>query len=303
MWWAIFGQSLTWLLDHIYAITNGVPVLVTIGAYGVAIVIVTIIIRLLLAPLQQFQLVTSRKTMAEQRKLAPQVAELRKKFKKDPQKLNAEMMKLYQEHGVNPMGGLIGCLPLIVQLPVLYALYYVFRGAHVGAQHFLFVPNLMAIPNQTHLIAGLPIPEIAFLVFPLLAAATTFVQTKMLQQPPPLNPTDQEAQMQQTQRMMVFLSPLMIGFFALSVPAGLSLYWFVGNCVSIIQQSFVVGWGNLRPGGGGAKLPVIPPKSAGSPPGSAKPDLPAKRTANGGAQSQKPKKRNNLRAQREEKTG
>jgi YidC/Oxa1 family membrane protein insertase len=267
-------------------------VIETIGAYGVAIVIVTVIIRLLLAPLQQFQLVTSRRSMAEQRKLAPQVNELRKKFKKDPQKLNAEMMKLYQEHGVNPLGGLIGCLPLVVQLPVLYALYYVFRGAHVGVQHFLFVPNLMAIPNQTHLFVGLPIPAAAFLVFPLLAALTTFVQTKMLQQPPQVNPTDQELQMQQTQRMMVFLSPVMIGFFALSVPAGLSLYWFVGNCVSIIQQSFVVGWGSVWPGGGGAKLPVIPPKSLGPPPGSGKPADGAKRPANGGgAPGQKPKKR------------
>ena len=267
------------------------PVIDTIGAYGVAIIIVTIIIRLLLAPLQQFQLLSSRRTMAEQRKLAPQVAELRKKYKKEPQKLNQEMMKLYQEHGVNPLGGLAGCAPLVVQLPVLYALYYVFRGAHVGAQHFLFVPNLMEIPNATHLLAGLPIPALAVLVFPLLAAATTFVQTKMLQQPPPLNPTDQEAQMQQTQRMMVFLSPLMIGFFALSVPAGLSLYWFIGNCVSIIQQSFVVGWGNLRPGGGGAAVALNPPKSTGPPPGPSRPAGTAKRPTNGGAQGQKPKKR------------
>ena len=265
-----------------------------IGAYGVAIIIVTIIIRLVLAPLQQFQLVTSRKTMAEQRKLAPQVAELRKKYKKEPQKLNAEMMKLYQEHGVNPLGGLIGCAPLIVQLPVLYALYYVFRGAHVGSQHFLFVPNLMEIPNQTHLFTGLPVPAIAFLIFPLLAAATTFVQTKMLQQPPPPNPTDQEAQMQQTQRMMVFLSPLMIGFFALSVPAGLSLYWFIGNCVSIIQQSFVVGWGNLWPGrGGGAAAALSPPKSSGPSSGPAKKpaDSGKRASGNGGTQGQKPKKR------------
>ena len=267
------------------------PVIETIGAYGVAIIIVTIIIRLLLAPLQQFQLVTSRRSMAEQRKLAPQVNELRKKYKKDPQKLNAEMMKLYQEHGVNPLGGLIGCLPLVVQMPVLYALYYVFRGAHVTAPHFLFVPNLMEIPNQTHLITGLPVPAIAFLVFPLLAAATTFVQTKMLQQPPPVNPTDQELQMQQTQRMMVFLSPVMIGFFALSVPAGLSLYWFIGNCVSIIQQSFVVGWGNLRPGGGGTTAALSPPKSTGPGPGSAKPPDGAKRAVNGSPQGQKSKKR------------
>ena len=285
-------DPLAWLLNYIYVHLQGAPVVETIGAYGVAIIVVTIIIRLCLAPLQQFQLLNQRKTMAEQRKLAPQVAELRKKFKKEPQKLNAEMMKLYQEHGVNPLGGLIGCAPLVVQLPVLTALYYVFREAHVGSAHFLFVPNLMQLPNQTALIHGLPIPGLAYLVFPLLAAGTTFVQSKMLQQPPPVNPTDQELQMQQTQRMMVYFSPLMIGFFALSVPAGLSLYWFIGNLVSIIQQSFVVGWGNLRPGGGKGPQPSLsPPKGGGPKPALPKPGDGAKRPAGGGAPGQKPKKR------------
>jgi YidC/Oxa1 family membrane protein insertase len=287
----VIRDPLAWLLNAIYLGIQDVPVIAWIGAYGVAIIILTILIRLLLAPLQQFQLITSRKSMAEQRKLAPQVAELRKKYKKDPQKLNAETMKLYQEHGVNPLGGFVGCLPLLVQLPVLTALYWVFRTAPVGVQHFLFVPNLMALPNATHLITGLPVPALAYLVFPVLAAVTTFVQTKMLQQPPPANPTEQEAQMQQTQRMMVYFSPLMIGFFSLSVPAGLSLYWFIGNCVSIIQQSFVVGWGNLRPGGGGATAALSPPKSAG-PPGSVKPAGGTKRSGNGSTQQgQKPKKR------------
>lgn len=270
------------------------PVVEAIGTYGVAIIVVTIIIRLLLAPLQQFQLIRQRRTMAEQRKLAPEIAEIRKKYKKDNAKIQAETMKLYQEHGVNPLGGLVGCLPIVVQLPVLTALYYVFRGAHVEQTHFLFVSNLMQLPNQTHLLTGIPIPAIAYLVFPLLAAATTFIQSKMLQQPPSPNPTEQEQQMQQTQRMMVYFSPLTIAFFSLQVPAGLSLYWFIGNCVSIIQQSFVVGWGNLRPGGGGAALPASPPKSAGPPPGSAKPSKPpggVKGPATGGPNGRKPKKR------------
>jgi YidC/Oxa1 family membrane protein insertase len=243
----VIKQPVSWLLDTIYGSLQGIGWVETIGAYGVAIILVTIIIRLLLAPLQQFQLITQRRSMAEQRKLAPEVAELRKKHKKDPQKLNAEMMKLYREHGVNPLGGLVGCAPLVVQIPVLTALYYVFRGAHVTAPHFLFVPNLMALPSATHLLTGLPIPALAYLVFPLLAAATTFVQSKMLQQPVAPNPTEQEQQTQQMQRTMVYISPLMIAVFALQVPAGLGLYWFIGNVVGIIQQSFVVGWGSLLP--------------------------------------------------------
>ena len=250
LWQAVVEKPLAGFLSYLYVHLQGVPIVESIGAYGIAIIILTIIIRLILAPLQQFQLVTQRKTMVEQRKLAPQVADLRKKYKKDQQKLNAEMMKLYQEHGVNPLGGLVGCLPLIVQLPILTALYYVFQGFARSAHHpapFLFVSNLNDNPNHHLLFAGLPIPVLAYLIFPLLAALTTLIQSRMLQMPPPLNPTEQELQTQQMQRTMVWLSPLMIGYFALNVPAGLGLYWFVGNCVSIIQQSFVVGWGNVLP--------------------------------------------------------
>ncbi|HEV2036523.1 MAG TPA: YidC/Oxa1 family membrane protein insertase [Candidatus Dormibacteraeota bacterium] len=259
------GAFLLFLYVHVHA----VPVISAIGAYGVAIVIMTIIIRLALAPLQQFQLVTQRKTMVEQRKLAPQVAELRKKYKGDREKINTETMKLYQEHGVNPLGGLVGCLPLIVQLPILTALYYVFRDFAThghGAAPFLFISNLNDYPNHHLLIAGLPIPELQYLILPILAAVTTLVQSRMLQMPPLPNPTEQELQTQQMQRTMILLSPLMIGYFAITVPAALGLYWFIGNCVSIIQQSFVVGWGNVLPkrGGPGPATAAVP-KGGGGP--------------------------------------
>jgi YidC/Oxa1 family membrane protein insertase len=256
-------------LLFLYVHVQTVPVISTIGAYGVAIVIMTIIIRLALAPLQQFQLVTQRKTMVEQRKLSPQVAELRKKYKGDREKINTETMKLYKEHGVNPLGGLVGCLPLIVQLPILTALYYVFRNfalnQHIAAP-FLFIPNLNEYPNHNLLIAGLPIPQLAYLILPLLAALTTLVQSRMLQMPPLPNPTEQDLQTQQMQKTMILLSPLMIGYFAITVPAGLGLYWFIGNCVSIIQQSFVVGWGNILPRRGGpGPAPAAVPKGGGGP--------------------------------------
>jgi YidC/Oxa1 family membrane protein insertase len=272
---AVVEHPLAGFLNFLYVHLQGVPIIESIGAYGVAIIVLTIVIRLVLAPLQQFQLVTQRKTMVEQRKLAPQVADLRKKFKKDPTKLNAEMMKLYQEHGVNPLGGLVGCLPLIVQLPILTALYYVFQGfAKAGhpPQPFLWISNLNDNPNHHLMIPGLPIPVPAYLIFPLFAALTTLIQSRMLQMPPPLNPTEQELQTLQMQRTMVWLSPLMIGYFALNVPAGLGLYWFIGNCVSIIQQSFVVGWGNVLParfrrtvagGSNGKGVPPPPPPKKG----------------------------------------
>jgi YidC/Oxa1 family membrane protein insertase len=254
LWASVFVDNLSAVLNFLYNQFQGSSMLATIGAYGIAIVVLTIGIRLLLAPLQQFQLVTQRKSMFEQRKLAPQVGDLRKQFKKDPARLNSEMQKLYAEHGINPFAGLVGCLPLIVQIPILTALYYVFIGfaqhAKVAA-HFLFIPNLNDNPNHHLLVTlmpGIGIPSPEYLIFPLLAAATTYVQTKMLQMPPMPNPTEQELQTQQMQKMMVWMSPLMIGYFAFNVPAGLGLYWFIGNCVGIIQQYFVVGWGNLLPG-------------------------------------------------------
>jgi YidC/Oxa1 family membrane protein insertase len=287
LWWTVFGQSLVTLLSFIYGHIHGIAILDYIGSYGIAIIVVTIIIRLLLSPLQQFQLVTQRRTMAEQRKLAPEIGELRKKYKKDPQKLQSETMKLYQEHGINPLGGMIGCLPLIVQIPILTALFYVFRdwapSAHVVA-HFLFVSNLNTNPFAHTFITGLPIPQPAYLIFPLLAAITTLIQTRMLQMPPSPTMTDQEAQAQQMQRTMLWLSPLMIGYFALNVPAGLGLYWFIGNCVSIIQQSFVVGWGNVLP----ARFRTV---AGGAPPLPAKrPGNAAKNVPRNGSKPKKPKK-------------
>lgn len=302
LWEALVKHPLAWLLQAIYNQVQGFPLVDQIGAFGVAIIVLTILIRLAMAPLQQFQLVTQRKTMVEQRKLAPEVGELRKKYKKDPQKLNAEMMKLYQEHGVNPLGGLVGCLPLIVQIPILTALYYVLtdfaRSNHVAA-HFLFVPNLNANPLHQPWFAGMPIPSPEYLVFPLLAAITTLVQSRMLMMPPPVNPTDQEQQTAQMQRTMVWLSPLMIGYFALNVPAGLGLYWFIGNCVSIIQQSFVVGWGNVLParfrrtvaGGSDARSGPVTKKG---------PQAGPRPNPNSGS---KPKKPKNRRTQKDEGRG
>lgn len=299
LWQVVVEQPLAAFLTFLFVHFQAVPVISSIGAYGVAIIVLTIIIRLALSPLTQFQLVTQRKTMVEQRKLAPQVSELRKKFKKDPQKLNSEMMKLYQEHGVNPLGGMIGCLPLIVQIPILTALYYVFQGfakAGHGAQPFLFISNLNDTPAHHAVftlplvIVNVPIPTPDYLIFPLLAALTTFVQSKMLQQPPSPNPTEQELQTQQMQRTMVLLSPVMIGIFALQVPAGLGLYWFIGNCVSIIQQYFVVGWGNLKLpklGGGGPAQPATI-KGGGGPKTGPTPSL--KPAPQNGPRPRRPKK-------------
>jgi YidC/Oxa1 family membrane protein insertase len=261
VWWAVFGQTLSWGLSSIYHFLAANSVVAAIGAYGLAIMILTVIVRLILAPLFHLQLRLSRRSMDQQKKIAPQLAELRKKYKNDPQKQQQEMMALYREHGINPLGGLSGCLPALLQFPILTGLYYVFYGnakAHTFADHFLFIPHLNDLPSTHPLIPGLPIPTFVYLVVPLLAAGTTFVQSRMMQQPMSAVPTEQEQQTQQMTRTMQVMMPLMIAYFAIITPAGLGLYWFVSNTVAIVQQYFVTGWGGLRPQPAGATLAAAP---------------------------------------------
>src|SRR5262249_1065421 len=170
--------------------------------------------------------------------------------KNDPQKLQAATMQLYREHGINPLGGLRGCLPALLQFPILTALYWVFLGntknGTIG-DPVLFVPQLNQTTIAHPLQPAVPSPNLAYLVIPLLAAATTFVQSRMMQQAPSPAATEQEQQQQQMTRTMQVMMPVMIAYFAFITPAGLGLYWLISNCVSIIQQYFVTGWGGLRP--------------------------------------------------------
>ena len=189
-------------------------------------------------------------------------------------------MELYREHGVNPLSSLSGCIPAIVQYPILIALYFVFRDASqkhtYPISHFLWIPDLNQTPLH-HVLAGTPIPTPDYLVIPLLAAATTFVQSRMMQQPKNPYATEQEQQQQQMQQSMQVMMPLLFGYFTLVSPLGLGLYWVVSNCIAIIQQYFVTGWGGLR---------RKPPAAAGAVPTQATaPAIVARPPSNGRGQS------------------
>ena len=269
LWWTVFGQSLTWGLSSLYHWFSSVGALQVIGPYGLAVIALTLIIKLVLSPLFQTQIVLQRRALAQQRTLAPELAEIKRKYKGDTQKQQQATMELYRERGVNPLSSLSGCLPLLVQYPILIALYWVFLGVaqhHTfGIVHFLWIENLNKSP-LTHHYPGVPIPTIGYLVIPVLAAATTFVQSKMMQQPKNPFATEQEQQQQQMQQTMLLMMPLFFGYITLVTPLGLGLYWFVSNSVSIIQQYFVTGWGGLRPGAQAAALPAggaAPARSGG----------------------------------------
>lgn len=228
------------ILQNLYNVLSHVGPVEAIGAYGISIILLTVLIKLCLFPLYQKQLKMSRKTQEEQRRVAPELSALRKKYKGDPQKLNTEMMALYKEHGINPLGGLAGCLPTLAQLPILIGLYqaiYNFHG-HVDS-HFLWVHDLVTSASVSHPITW---------ILPVIAGATTFVQSKMMAPPPAAAGDDsQAAQMAQMTSTMSLLMPGMIIFFAFQprVQQALVLYWIVSNLFSITQQYFVNGWGQL----------------------------------------------------------
>ena len=192
---------LLWTHDHIAS------------NWGVSIIILTVIINLALLPLR----ITSMKSALKMQKLQPQMKAIQEKYKKYPMRdprradMNAEISALYKEHGANPAGG---CLPLVIQMPFLFAFYSMLGVAiELRQAPFLWLHDLSS-------------PDKMFILPVLIVISTLFVQ-KM---------TPNAGMDPAQQRMMTFMMPAMLGFFSWSLASGLSLYWVVGNVIAIIQQ-------------------------------------------------------------------
>ena len=238
LWWTLIGVPIHAILKTLLSILAGTPF--SSLSFGIAIVLLTIVIKLIISPIFQYQLTTSRRVQAEQRRIAPHLAALRKKYKKDPQRLNQETMALYKEHNINPLAQMSGCLPALIQSPILIALFYVIRDAHstFNIQNFQFLAIHLdkACADFAH--GQAPIA----LILPLLAGLTTFVQTKMMTPPGQVQDPTQAAMTQN----MTLIMPVFIGFISLQFAAALALYWVVSNLFSIGQQYFITGWGSLN---------------------------------------------------------
>ncbi|MBX6394652.1 MAG: membrane protein insertase YidC [Alicyclobacillaceae bacterium] len=175
--------------------------------YGIAILLVTVIIRLITLPLWLRQMKYA-KVMQE---MQPQLQKIREKYQGNPQKINEETVKLFQQTGVNPFSG---CLPTLIQLPILWALYQAIRSnALLQAHKFL---GLVPLGQPDH-----------YFILPILAAVTTYIQSKMM-----LTGNDRQ------QQMMLIMMPVMILFIAVSLPSALSLYWVYSNLLTIVQYYF-----------------------------------------------------------------
>lgn len=195
-------QFLTSLLNYLYNFTG----VLGVANYGLAIILLTVIVKMILFPLTYKQMVSMKK-MAE---LGPKIKELQNKFKSQPEKVNAETMKLYKEHNINPLSG---CLPLLIQMPIFIGLYRSLMYFNFNEAHFLWFS----------------LTQKGDIVLALLAAATTFLQSKLSG----TNPNDP------TYKTMLYVMPLFLGYISYTVPAGLALYWVTMNLMSVLQQLWI----------------------------------------------------------------
>ena len=244
MWDALVVTPLTQGLIYLNNLIQGM------GApysWGFAIILFTLIVKIVTLPLNLQQ----ARSMKATQELQPKLQELQKKYAKDKEKLAQAQMELYREHGVNPLGG---CLPMLIQFPILIGLYQaLYKLASTGeivGQRFLWIPDL-AFPTREIGIKWVwpPAPEFIgwaaaalYLILPVLTVVTQIAMQKMTTSSA-ASKDPQQAAMQQTMLIM----PFMFGFITLQVPAGLTLYWVTSNVFSMIQQYFITGWGSLLP--------------------------------------------------------
>jgi YidC/Oxa1 family membrane protein insertase len=192
-----------------------------IGNYGVAIILVTILIKILFWPIAQKGL----KSMKNMQKIQPKMAKLKEKYKNDSTRLNQEMMGLYKTYKVNPLGG---CLPMLLQIPVFFALYKVLLQS-IELRHAPFMLWITDLSAPDRLWIGIDIPYLGGLpILTLLMGGSMFLQQKMT--PTPADPTQA--------KIMMFL-PVIFTFMFLNFASGLVLYWLVNNLLTIGQQYMI----------------------------------------------------------------
>lgn len=198
---------LTTILNTLYNLTEAAG----FGSYGLAIILLTVLMKIILYPLTVKQL----QSMKAMQQIQPKMQRLQEKYKDNPQLMQQKLLKLYQDAGVNPMAG---CLPMLAQMPILMAMYYTLFNYDFGG----ITPSFLWLPNLSQ-------PDPMY-VLPIISALSTFVLQKMSTVAAPSN---------QQSKMFLIIMPLFIGWLSLNFPAGLVLYWITMNVVQMAQQFWV----------------------------------------------------------------
>lgn len=252
------AKPLGLLLKFVYDVLTAIGLdFKLLSAYSLAVILTTIIFKMILLPLTLKQM----KSMREMQKVQPLLKEIQEKYKNDKETLQKKTVEIYQEHKINPMGG---CLPLLIQFPIIIAYFsvmrdpvkYVFGSEAVFSavgRGFLWIKDISltanfvgeGIKNGMGLAEGvvngiampftIPFVGIAFPLLGIIAAVTTYLSTKVTQPGQSKNALPTNDPMAQQQKMMTLMMPVMILFFAFTMSAGLVLYWIIGNVFTIFQ--------------------------------------------------------------------
>ena len=210
-WLTVVAEPLFWVLSKIYALVHN---------WGIAIILLTVLIKAAFFPLSA----ASYKSMAQMRELAPRLQSMKEKFGDDKQKMQQAMMEMYRTEKINPMGG---CLPILIQIPVFIALYWVLLGS-VELRHAPFFGWIQDLSAPDTLFGTLPWLNMPIGLLPILMGATMIIQTSL--NPAPTDPI---------QAKVMKVMPIVFSIFFFFFPAGLVLYWLVNNILSIWQQWYV----------------------------------------------------------------
>ena len=204
-----FSKAVLWSLKKIH---------ILISNYGLVLIIFSILIKIIVYPLTH----KSFESMKKMQALQPKIAELKEKYGKDAQRLNKETMKLYKEYGVNPLGG---CLPMMLQMPLLYSLFIIFRATiELRGEGFIWwIKDLSSPDTIATLPFEIPLYGNTVNILPLLMGATMFLQQKMTMQDP-------------KQKMMAYMMPIFFTLLFNNFPSGLTLYYTLFNVLTIAQQ-------------------------------------------------------------------
>lgn len=216
-----------------------------VGSYGVAILIFTVLIKLATLPFTMQQ----QKAMRAQAGVAPKMEAIKKKYAKDPQKLQQAQLELYKTEHINPLSG---CLPMLIPWPIFVAFYQSVQSVMTAqpeqfmqlSQHILPALANRVPVNEVFLWLNLSRPDPLF-ILPVLAGITTWVQQQMMQMP------SSDAQSKSMNQTMGIFMPIFMGYITLTFASGLAVYWVAFNIIGIVQQYFITGWGEL-----GKKLPA-----------------------------------------------
>ena len=246
----VFFEPIFNALMLVYFVVSHV---MTGGNFAVSVIILTILVRVCMIPLVRKQL-RSQRVMQE---LQPKIAQLKQQYKNDQQGMLRAQQDLFKEHGYSPASG---CLPLLIQMPFLYALYFAFFAvlqkqtphetlthhiARINQQIYPFLPHITSLPNINFFWLDLSKPDPIHLL-PILAGLLTFIQLRMaMPVRKPLPPGQQKDTTSQATQTTQYIMPLITTVFGWNFPAGLPLYWCVGTGFSAVQQYFLSGIGSL----------------------------------------------------------